>query len=198
MSLTMLRSIFIVSLVFSGTSYAADCSLIKNSASRLACYDSNAKQSDMNKIEVGTVEGTVTWQYNKFVGTKGDNGATVILVRLPVEDTIAKLSDSDRDLLGRGLDSGSVYVSADGIYEIKVDGFGKFSKDGILVGRYLTIVTSGSTSPSPDDVYTQSCTSRLKEFFNDIRFFRKAYCTSVQIKSGERSQIVHDFGNTYF
>src|SRR5690242_3827745 len=82
---------------------AVDCSTIKSPKTRLACYDGQKKpEASAAKQAFGKVQGAITWQYNNFVGTKGDVGAEVVLVAKPFEETIKKLSAAELSMLSIG------------------------------------------------------------------------------------------------
>lgn len=196
MSRGLVPSLTLLTLIATGTLYAGgsmaqakDCSAIKGASARLACYDASSRKHPAQPVRVGSIEGTITWQYNKFVGTKGDVGAKVILVRSPVADSLQRLGDPER----AGLTLGVVMSEQPGvIYGIAVDGFGHFAREGLASGDYKAYVISGQTTPSPDDNYTNSCAEDLKLFKTHT-----IYCTSVTITPGSKTELVHDFGNTY-
>lgn len=169
------------------------CKSLKTPAARLTCYE---KQDNKAETGSGNVEGTITWQYNNFVGTKGDVGARIIFVRAPLEETVSKLPEPERKML-----SGGIPVSESegaGVYSTEADGFGKFSIDGLPAGSYNVFIFSSKTRPGPEDIMTNSCKARFGTHFQSFVFvLSKAYCTTAKVSSGRTSTISHDFGNTY-
>ena len=175
------------------TAQKGDCSVIANADDRLACYD---KKDEPAKADiVGGIRGSITWQYNKHVGTRGDNGATIFLLRAPVGNTFASLESYQRKMLAFGI----APTEQPGIlYAIEVDGFGRFERDDIEPGEYLTVVLSENTRPGPKDTYTNDCIERLEKYIDELKFFEKSYCRMISIESNKILSFSHDFGNTYF
>lgn len=193
-----MRHLFVAFLVVSFTGSAAEaastnCKSLRSPAARLACYE---KQDSKPETGEGTAEGTITWQYNNFVGTKGDVGAKVILVRDPFDSTVSKLDATESKMLSGGFPEDE--SSANGVYSAEADGFGKFMIDGIPSGSYAVLIFSSKTRPGPDDVMTNSCKEKYGSFFQAFVFaLSKAYCTSIKVAPGRTTTVSHDFGNTY-
>lgn len=172
---------------------STNCKALKSPSARLKCYESRDTKVS---AAPGKVEGTVTWQYNNFVGTKGDVGAHVFLVRKPFDKTTAHLDATKAKELSGALIS--VSDEENGLFGAEVDGFGKYSFDAVPPGEYAVFVFSSKTRPGPDDVYTNACKQQFGNFFQAFAFvLAKSYCTSVTVKTGGTSTLSHDFGNTY-
>lgn len=173
-----------------------NCKALKSPSARLKCYESHDSAAKPSAAP-GKVEGTITWQYNNFIGTKGDVGAHVFLVRKPFDQTTAHLDPTK----GKEFSGGLITVSDEdhGLFGAEADGFGKYSFDAVPPGEYAVFVFSSKTRPGPDDVYTNACKQEFGTFFQSFVFaLAKSYCTSVTVKSAGTSTVSHDFGNTYF
>lgn len=139
----------------------------------------------------GSVEGNITYQYNRFVGSRGDVGAEIVLIKIPARATLGKLTPLNADLLlTLGVGSG---MEAFGIYAATADGYGHFFKDNIPQGSYLALIISRKTSASPSEMAENSC----KGSFEPEVSGRKLHCEPVTIAPGVRTQLSHDFGFTY-
>jgi hypothetical protein len=171
----------------------SDCGQIKEPSARLACYDGRAVSVANDPSAEGTIEGTITWQYNKFVGTRGDKGARVLLLKKPLEETVKKITSVSLLTFGIASDREGF------VYSVEADGYGRFMREGISAGEYFVLIKSGETRAGPDDFYTNECKNELQKFSSEtLTFFNKAACQTVRVVADRRVQIVHDFGNTYF
>lgn len=198
----MFGIIFIAISTASDATPASDCKMLKSPTARLACYDAQNKAAPRQKQTFGKIQGVITWQYNNFVGTKGDVGAKIILVSDPVDERLKKLGGPEAGLLSLGY--APPKSEQYGIYSADADGFGNFSIDGVPVGRYQIFVFSSKTTPGPDDYMTNICKAEYAKYFANMHDYKdlafkvhKVYCTSADVMEDRATTISHDFGNTY-
>ena len=85
------------------------------------------------KVGTCTVRGNVVWQYNRYVGTKADVGAKVLLLRRfePKLDLSPLLDKTDRDK---------------GVHVTEVDMLGKYEINGLPPGSYDLLILSKNTT----------------------------------------------------
>lgn len=136
----------------------------------------------------GTVSGTITWQYNNFVGTKGDTGATVYLVSN--KNNKLKLNRTESSV-----DFKNDYIST------TADGNGNYKFDNVPVGTYYVVIKSKNTNRLDNNEET-----KLKPLLSSeidvilfAEYLRKyKVIENVEVKYGQDTTISHDFGNTAF
>lgn len=157
----------------------------------------------------GSAAGVITYQYNNFVGTKGDTGAAVYLLPQPMRPRI-----QSEDLWsltvteGRGLAEPSCakkYHVLDG----KVDGFGNVSFDQVPSGRYYVLIVSSQTHRAYWDPFSDSelenigpmvdpkVTTTELNVYALLRFSKFAI-EDVTVRPNAIAHFSHDFGNTAF
>ena len=85
------------------------------------------------KVGTCTIRGNVVWQYNRYVGTKADVGAKVLLLRRfePKLELMPLLDETDRDK---------------GVYVTEVDLLGKYEIGDLPPGSYDLLVLSKNTT----------------------------------------------------
>lgn len=148
----------------------------------------------------GSVKGNVTWQYNKFIGTKADTGAKVFLIPLDYN-----IKGGDNHDLAYAIDP----EGHNGVYCAKVDGFGQYTIDKIPAGNYRLVTISRNTTGGyrfqdkkgwekmikniMGDFLT---TSELKTFKTMVGYNNIVY-TDVSIEDGQTLTHSFDFGYTY-
>lgn len=153
------------------------------------------------KNKYGTVSGCITWQYNKYIGTKADVGAYVALIPKNKLD-LKSLNNSVLSLF--------VPINGkNGIYATTVDGNGNYSINHVQTGEYLVFVVSKKTTDKDrfDDEanWKISLESKLSSYLSDkdlgyLESFMgfQSYTTStISIYENENTTFSYDFGYTY-
>jgi hypothetical protein len=151
-------------------------------------------------VSTGSIKGNVTWQYNKYIGTKADTGAYVALI--PPDNTSLKGIDHKNFSL-------LMLNTNDGIYTANVDGFGQYVINNVPVGQYQILVVSKNTTSGVRfenaDTWETAVNGLFSSFLSDselenikVAIGYKSYNTStVEIKSGQETTYSYDFGYTY-
>ncbi len=164
------------------------------------CIRCNTK--DPNFVEYGTIEGTVTYKYNNYVGNRGDTGATVILFP-NMSNHNTKKYDNSRACFGFA----GNYES--GIKVVKCDGNGNYVFDNVPVGRYYMLIISSKTTDQGAFENKASRESWIKGNFTetlseaDIKTltttigYNKIYTENVDVLANRKHTISKDFGITY-
>lgn len=189
--LTIVSGAMLMGLPAAAAGQPKDCASITDPGSRLACYD-KSRESATQTGGHGGVEGTITWQYNDFVGTKGDTGAQVVLIRQPMTESLSGVEDYHLSSIGSGL----AFSFKDRIYVAEADGYGHYSLSDIPIGEYLAVIVSDNTRMFDEDVYMRDCKVRLAPHVKTLRFFYKAHCRQITVSAGKTLRLSHDFGNT--
>jgi hypothetical protein len=152
----------------------------------------------------GTVTGVITWQYNDFVGTKGDVGAHVILLPVPLKHT---LPPSDAKTLGLGIVEPGSTAERDGVLIQQADGYGNVEFDDVRPGDYDVIIISEKTLTnnsqiSDDDfsLFQQYFVSYFatQQFLDGLIKIHKWTYLAVHVRANGKAHFSHDFGNTDF
>ena len=145
----------------------------------------------------GAVSGLITWQYNDFIGTRGDNGAKVMLI--PDNDNVKNYDNYSACLFISGRYESGVLVSI-------CDGYGNFNfGNEVPAGNYKVLVVSNNARGSG-----RFTDEQMKEYFGKyfsdkdldmlklaISSYKVVYDT-LEVKSNYEHTLSHDFGNTYF
>ena len=152
-------------------------------------------------IGFGQVKGQVTWKYNKYVGTRGDDGAKVMLI-----PKNANTKDYDNNLAAMFL-SGT-YDS--GIIVTKCDGYGNFDfGDRILEGEYICLIVSKNTTAAGrfnnEENWKSQITSTYGKYFSDedletlmlFMGYKSLASGTISVEKGRVNTITKDFGYTY-
>ena len=122
----------------------------------------------VKKLKYGTVQGNVTYHYNRYRGYVADTGSRVFLVPM---DGRAKNYINSNHIYFAGLMNEEV-LRRNNIYCAKVDGAGNYKIDRVPEGRYLGIIisnnsTSGEWFEAPNqDVYYQSIAKSFTSYLN--------------------------------
>ncbi len=156
---------------------------------------SNPPESDT----VGTVEATVTWQYNDYVGTKGDVDATMLLFPLNI-----RIQQPDRDLLAYRIVTPPC-VRKYAILDGRADGYGKVVIDNIPAGHYHGIIISGKTTRDITAPFSDVERASLSELIDGgmpkprgMLALQKWFVVfDITVRRNQTTHISHDFGNTY-
>jgi len=148
----------------------------------------------------GAVKGLITWQYNKFVGTKPDVGSIVYL--LPDNPGQNKISDDDASSYFLGTKIPENY------YYAKVNGNGNYEIQNIKPGKYKAIIVSNNTNRDivndsyakffKENILTKYFSPQKSDVFDSIiLYIHKFETKDIEIKPGSSIDLSHDFGNTY-
>lgn len=185
-----------------GSSPTAKPSLVR--AKCVATPAPGTKSNSATSAAAGTVEGIITWQYNDFVGTKGDVGAKVML--FPEN---AHISVADFELLQDGIPSTACFHKYH-LFTGTADGYGKATIDDLPAGSYHGIVYSAKTTRNISAPFESYAATELRsliqgdisdEVLNSspalIRIFKWAVVSDIQVRKGQTTHFNHDFGNTY-
>lgn len=143
----------------------------------------------------GNIKGTITYQYNKFIGTRGDVGASVILLNKnatlgsigfdPHVGTIGKFSSK----------------SPTDVFYLQVDGLGHYEASNIPSGEYIVVVQSRGTWDYTMSINPQFA-SLAKPLFNSsydlftLNFAQRHKNTidTITIQPNITLDYSHDFG----
>lgn len=107
------------------------------------------KVTDEVSSDTGNIKGVITWQYNKYVGTKPDNGAIIYLF----PDQPVNLIHNDEINIFSPIMIGSTGITENtrmiekktGIYIAIADGYGHYEIQDIPSGEYTTLIVSRET-----------------------------------------------------
>ena len=152
-----------------------------------------------NKSKCGSITGVVTWQYNKYVGTKPDVGADVMLIQTNHIPT-------DMDNLNIGFVCGAYNDPT--VHYTEVDGMGNYYLDNIPAGEYILLIKSEATNESPE-IY--EITQKIAENYLNGKISSEALDTlklnirlysfeikKIEIKANQTSRYSIDWGYTYY
>ncbi|MBD8841989.1 hypothetical protein MHB85_30665 [Paenibacillus sp. FSL K6-4396] len=159
----------------------------------------DAATKTTKKPVVGKLEGAVTYQYNKFIGTKADVGAVVYLI--PKKQKKASITTQQMiDISDKKIKANSV-----GIYYTKVNGKGDYKISGIPEGDYIILIISLNTTRDFLTKYDdKAATKLLKPYFKDwnnlstgmLEAF-KSVAEEITITGNDTTDYSHDFGYSY-
>lgn len=149
-------------------------------------------------IGTGTVEGDITWQYNRYIGTKPDVGAKIFLI--PIDFDPKKFKQHDLEIysiIGSPPDNSYLYYG-------KTSGYGSYEISDVRTGKYLLVVSSHDTRRNPnEEVYIED---ELKErlgkayetFYQfNVGYFNNYHWKTIEVKKNGTVNYSHDFGYTY-
>lgn len=165
-----------------------------------------AEEPIEESTKYGSLSGNITYFYNKYRGNVADTGAIVIL-----------LSESGE---GKSMPDLSSYVdwampatinqyNEYGVYATKVDGFGQYTINNVVVGDYKLIILSNETTSGEafnnKDVYASSLSNIAASFVNRKNAdmlgqyvgYNKYVTDNVSIKENQKFTYGYDFGVTY-
>lgn len=156
-------------------------------------------------IQTGKLTGTITWQYNDYVGTKPDVKAKIYL--FPKNLNQLNLSDVDFNALSA---IGVIPTSLKGkVFYAEANGNGNFQINSIPSGEYRIYIVSQKTHR---DLENEDDTNYIKgvmsQYIPDDKIddfllvtnatMNKFYTDTVEIIPNDSIDVSHDFGNTYF
>lgn len=160
----------------------------------------NTKKDDLtsfyDKSKLGGVKGTVTWQYNKFIGTKADVGADIALIPSMYDNKISNTVFT--------LTLSSVPQGSDGIYTGEADGNGNYIIEDVPAGMYYLLIVSKNTT-SDGTIYDYD-KELLQTIFTDDAWghlerklgFYKYNLKLITINENKTITESKDFGYSYF
>lgn len=157
----------------------------------------------------GKLRMTVTWQYNKFVGTKPDTDAVVMLVPSDFSGTFKPAKPQFARIR---LEEEQARLKAVGVHLGVIGGDGKTLISAIPPGDYQLIIISKNTTEDPK--LAEPMGQRLLRLCGEVPLafdrrnqvytseigkgvFEKMLISTITIVGGEESEYSHDFGNTY-
>lgn len=152
------------------------------------------------KKSYGNIKGNITWQYNDYVGTKGDNGAYVALI--PINGNTKKKSNKIFAML---MDTDG----KNGIYSTKADGYGKYVIDDVPVGKYMVFIVSKNTTSGDrfddENAWLDTISDLFDSYINSTDMktiqlmigYKNYHIDTVTIKKNKTKTLSYDFGNTY-
>ena len=153
----------------------------------------------------GSVNGNITYYYNRYRGNVPDTDSFVILI--PTDGRAMSLASVD-DPLTRIMGN-SVYYSDYGIYGVKVDGTGQYNLNNIPTGSYKMLIKSNGTTCedwfTDSDAYYTRIANRLSSYltysvayrFGRAVSYHKYTLRDVTIVKNQTSTLSYDFGITY-
>ena len=146
-------------------------------------------------IQTGGIKGSVTWQYNKSIGTKADTNAKVALI----PKNLIKGTYTDFSTL--------LYASKQlnklGVYSTKANGYGNYEINNIPVGKYYILIISSNTySHMTIDDWDKE---RLEKIFSEEDYNRlessmkinKYELDEIEITKNQTLDYSKDFGFSY-
>ncbi|MFI8715769.1 hypothetical protein [Brevibacillus brevis] len=146
----------------------------------------------------GALKGTITWQYNDFVGTKPDVNAKILLIRTDFDKNT--ITDVEEGVFAIGL-----APKNSGLFAGKANGYGNYEIGNLPVGEYHITIVSAQTNRNimlPVDEYP---ITKLKPYIQKWDAFlsmslldKKYHVATITIEEGQTLDFSHDFGNTYF
>ena len=153
----------------------------------------------------GSVNGNITYYYNRYRGNVPDTDSFVILI--PTDGRAMSLASVD-DPLTRIMGN-SAYYSDYGIYGVKVDGTGQYNLNNIPTGSYKMLIKSNGTTCedwfTDSDAYYTRIANRLSSYltysvayrFGRAVSYHKYTLRDVTIVKNQTSTLSYDFGITY-
>ncbi|MED1946064.1 MULTISPECIES: hypothetical protein [Brevibacillus] len=145
----------------------------------------------------GALKGTITWQYNDFVGTKPDVNARIYLIRTDFDKNT--ITDEEEVVFAAGL-----APKNSGLYVVKANGYGNYEIGNLPVGEYHILVASAKTNRNTDLPVDGYPITKLKpyirmwdEFILMSLMTNKYEVATITIEENQTLDFSHDFGNTY-
>lgn len=174
--------------------------LIKSHEEKLSENNSSG-QVKASSNKKGNLKGTVTWQYNKVIGTKPDVGAKIYLI----PEKFNKSSMTDKEAKPFAM-LGSISEDKKGILFFKTaNGYGNYEINDIPVGKYVILIVSNKTTRNihePIDDYPKNLLMPLVNDWKDFEYFNlnlyKFTVGTIDIKENETIDESYDFGYTYY
>ena len=152
--------------------------------------------------QCGNITGVVTYQYNKYVGTKPDVGAKILLMQ---ENHVPLCSDAGIFISFSEIAN---YDEDPMIYCTEVDGMGNYYLDNIPAGYYYLLILSEETNQAPeiremnagliDNYFSGKITAeaienlKLETRLNSFEF------EIIEVKANQTTRFSKDFRYTYY
>ncbi|WP_018924399.1 copper amine oxidase N-terminal domain-containing protein [Salsuginibacillus kocurii] len=158
------------------------------------------KPSSYNSNKTGDVSGTITWQYNDYVGTRGDVNADVYLI--PSNFDYEGVNETELSLFAMGIQSAEV----DGLHLTTVNGNGEYQLNNIPIGEYVLVVSSENTTrdlTQPVSDYVENTVNSLlgNEVYSEFELFNlkrdKHTIEIIEVQEDRTIDYSHDFGYTF-
>ncbi|MCV4230553.1 copper amine oxidase N-terminal domain-containing protein [Virgibacillus sp. LDC1] len=146
--------------------------------------------------ETGNIKGSITWQYNQYIGTKPDIGAKVALIPTTTNN---KINSPFFALTNKQTEEDN-----NNIHTAVVDGNGYYNIDDVPAGKYFLYIYSNNTnSDMTVDSYDYAQFSKIfdhetMEILENHLKLQKYKLKEVTIKQNKTITESHDFGYTYF
>lgn len=151
-----------------------------------------------SKAPKGNIKGTITWQWNAYIGTKPDVNARVFLIPVGFD----KLSLTQQEVNDYVL-TGKIPAKTDLFYK-NVDGFGKYEINGIPSGKYVIIVVSKNTTRNTAEKIPDAEANLIKSLIRDYSLAEKSWLTmnkhkveTITITANQTLDYSTDFGYTW-
>lgn len=152
-------------------------------------------ENGYDEMKIGSIKGNITWQYNRYIGTKADTGAKIALIPTNLSN---KSENSFFALLLQQNPQGK-----DGIYTAKADGYGTYEIQDVPAGEYYLLISSNNTR-SDMKIYTFD-EERLKKLFSEKDWnklkmplkLNKYELKAIKIEENKTIIQSYDFGYTY-
>lgn len=158
----------------------------------------NINQQQNISTEKGNLKGTITWQYNDFIGTKPDVGAVIFLI--PSNFNPNSITDEDlKQFYGN-----FIAPKNSGIFSTKTNGYGYYEISNVPQGEYIIFIMSRMASRNNENQIDQNTINLLKPVIKNWDFFKlifldtnKFKCDRITINRGLDLDYSHDFGYSY-
>ncbi|UKK97563.1 hypothetical protein [Brevibacillus brevis] len=149
--------------------------------------------------QMGSLKGTITWQYNDFVGTKPDVNARILLISKGYDKNT--LTDDEESIFAIG----TVPKKNVGLFAAKANGYGNYEVGNLPAGEYHILVVSAQTTRNINEPIDEYFTSILKPYIRNWDSFvrisllhLKYELSTITIEEGQTLDFSHDFGNTFY
>jgi hypothetical protein len=165
-----------------------------NNSNKTQTVDSNNENTSY-----GNVKGAITWQYNDFVGTKPDVGATVILIPKKVKRMLT-VKEMNGLVFGHAPQDTGIFVAT-------ANGYGNFQINNVPSGDYTAIIISAKTrkfssEPLPSALVTLlntampfSNTKTLNTLNTQLEFYKSIW-KEISVQGNTDTDLSYDFGFT--
>lgn len=148
----------------------------------------------------GTLRGTVTWQYNKYIGTKPDVGAKIFVIPNDFNHNSVNIGVLSSFAIG-------VDTNGDNLFIGEANGYGEYQISDIPVGKYFVLISSRKTTRNPYEPIHPYLEQKLtyllgsnsyKDFADfNLKFPSHEY-KIIEIEKDKTKDFSNDFGYTYF
>lgn len=143
----------------------------------------------------GDIKGTITYQYNQFIGSRGDVGAEVILIN---KNTTPGSINFDPHY---GMTGKFTTNSSTDLYRLTVNGTGHYEVNSIPAGEYVIVIKSkganaytGFVDPGFDNLIKPLFDSSYNLFRYDYTVMWKHLVDTITITPNVTLDYSYDFG----